>query len=986
MTDARPRPDGLRTAYYDLIVSNSGTKTIGSGTSISHTGTISDAARVLLTVSASGINKVYDATDVAAVNLSLNNIFTAYAVTPGGYAAATFNAGKNVGTGKAISVAGISLVGADAAKFVSNTTASATANITKAAVTFGGITASNKIYDQTTGTTVSKDGAVFSGLIEGDNLTVLTSTGVFDDKNAGMGKTVTLTNTFGGTDLGNYQITDQGTTTANITAKTLTVDAAGVDKIYNGDAAATVTLSDDRIAGDVLTTNYADASFSDKFVAAGKTVSVSGLSISGTDASNYALSAVTDTTTADITAIVTGAISGIGSGISVAMSLNGQAPVTTTTTDENGSFSFGGDLFVSSGDSMLIYVNNDSYKANLVGKILAPENVTGLSFSNDQVSIGSTSAVNLDTAHVYTGAGLVDAKGALTDHILYSMANNVLTVNGDLNVSGKYAQDSGLVVNGDFAVDAGGKFTDASPLSHTFSVTGDFSVPYENGAFDRYENVDGVKMIRDIYDLQAMKSNLSSGFKMSPPAAASGAWSYEEGNGIWIFDASGATGWNAGAGFSPIGDATHAFTGTLDGNSTVIANLTEQSNSGYAGFFGNIGSGGTVRNLGLEDVSIHALGQDHVGGLAGFNAGSLTNVYTTGAFTVEGANFVGGLVGRNTGDISKAYSSARVKGDSSVGGLVGESTGSLANVYAIGYVTGTENTGGLVGSGAGTVADSFWDREMTGQSLSSGSLDADGKTTEDMMKETTYSDWDFYSETDENGSWVIDEGGTYAHLKWRYANGVRGVWGKVLDADGGAAIGGDMKIGLYISENETGEGLGPIMTTRTGASSLYYFVLGNEDPRIVPTDYVIGGLMDPAYSGNTRMLAETGSIPDLDIWGHKSRVIPHPHKTVSVPVMVFFDKVQMIEDLSQAQNPIQPIGGPSFQRALNGVPQSAEIFISEDLLQRPLTEGRQEFRKMAKPTRTEYSKFTGPGIIFAAKPQPGREPLSTSPSSSSPIV
>jgi len=39
-------------------------------------------------------------------------------------------------------------------------------------------------------------------------------------------------------------------TTADITARALTIGATGVNKIYDGSTAATATLSDNRISGD----------------------------------------------------------------------------------------------------------------------------------------------------------------------------------------------------------------------------------------------------------------------------------------------------------------------------------------------------------------------------------------------------------------------------------------------------------------------------------------------------------------------------------------------------------------------------------------------------------------------------------------------------------------------------------------------------------------------------------------------------------------
>jgi autotransporter-associated beta strand protein len=91
-----------------------------------------------------------------------------------------------------------------------------TANITPKALTIGGITASNKTYNGNTTATIDASAATFTGLVDGDAVTV-SATGTFDNKNVGTGKTVTLVETNGGDDVGNYSITDQGTTTANIT-------------------------------------------------------------------------------------------------------------------------------------------------------------------------------------------------------------------------------------------------------------------------------------------------------------------------------------------------------------------------------------------------------------------------------------------------------------------------------------------------------------------------------------------------------------------------------------------------------------------------------------------------------------------------------------------------------------------------------------------------------------------------------------------------
>jgi hypothetical protein len=60
-----------------------------------------------------------------------------------------------------------------------------------------------------------------------------------------------------------------------------------VDKVYDGTTAATVTLSDNRVAGDVFTDSYVSATFVNKNAGWNKTINVSGISIFGPDAGNY---------------------------------------------------------------------------------------------------------------------------------------------------------------------------------------------------------------------------------------------------------------------------------------------------------------------------------------------------------------------------------------------------------------------------------------------------------------------------------------------------------------------------------------------------------------------------------------------------------------------------------------------------------------------------------------------------------------------------
>ncbi|MFZ0927649.1 MAG: Ig-like domain repeat protein, partial [Syntrophobacteraceae bacterium] len=92
-----------------------------------------------------------------------------------------------------------------------------------------------------------------------------------------------------------------GSNSLTVNKALLTVTATGANKVYDGTTAATATLSDNRISGDVFTDSYTSATFADKNVGNGKTVTVTGISIAGAAAGNYSLASTTITTTANIT-------------------------------------------------------------------------------------------------------------------------------------------------------------------------------------------------------------------------------------------------------------------------------------------------------------------------------------------------------------------------------------------------------------------------------------------------------------------------------------------------------------------------------------------------------------------------------------------------------------------------------------------------------------------------------------------------------------
>ncbi|MBI5702098.1 MAG: hypothetical protein HZC39_01090, partial [Chloroflexi bacterium] len=193
---------------------------------------------------------------------------------------------KNAGTNKTITPAGTVSDGNGGNNYTVTFQPVSTGVITAKALTVSGITAANKTYDGNTTATLNTASASLVGVVSGDTVTLNTAsaTGAFSDKSVGTGKTVTVSGlSLSGADAGNYSLT-QPTTTADITAKALTVSGiTASNKTYDGNTTATLNTASASlvgvVSGDTVTLNTASASgaFSDKYVGAGKTVTVSGL-------------------------------------------------------------------------------------------------------------------------------------------------------------------------------------------------------------------------------------------------------------------------------------------------------------------------------------------------------------------------------------------------------------------------------------------------------------------------------------------------------------------------------------------------------------------------------------------------------------------------------------------------------------------------------------------------------------------------------------
>ena len=191
--------------------------------------------------------------------------------------------------------------------------------------------------------------------------------------------------------------------------------------------------------------------------------------------------------------------------------------------------------------------------------------------------------------------------------------------------------------------------------------------------------------------------------------------------------------------WTPVGTTSaNSYTGTFDGKGHTITGLTVTGSNEYAGLFGYIGSGGTVKNVKLEDVQItsdHQYG--NAGGVAGYSQGNIENCSVSGS--VSSNYSAGGVVAQQFGNsITKCSSSATVKGTAEVGGVAGKTDNSatLTACYATGNVTferaSTINTfaGGVVGfNGTGSILTACYATgNVTGTGTGTGSIYVGGVT------------------------------------------------------------------------------------------------------------------------------------------------------------------------------------------------------------------------------------------------------------------
>ncbi len=202
-----------------------------------------------------------------------------------------------------------------------------------------------------------------------------------------------------------------------------------------------------------------------------------------------------------------------------------------------------------------------------------------------------------------------------------------------------------------------------------------------------------------------------------------------------VFNEGDLSGWdgvtnNDWAHWTPIGNGI-SYTGTFDGNGkTVSVVYIDDTGADFQGLFGYVSSGGVVKNVGVVNSYIRA--NDEVGGVVGYNSGTVENCYNTGSVSATGHwAYAGGVAGENRGTVENCYNTGSVsatESNASVGGVVGQNyyDGTVENSYNTGSVSATENNafvGGVVGRNNSTAENCYYLDTTAEQGVGYGSSD-----------------------------------------------------------------------------------------------------------------------------------------------------------------------------------------------------------------------------------------------------------------------
>ncbi|TPJ74609.1 MBG domain-containing protein [Mesorhizobium sp. B2-7-1] len=523
------------------------------------------------------------------------------------------------------------------------------------------------------------------------------------------------------------------------------------------------------------------------------------------------------------------------------------------------------------GGSMSANANDSVINVTTLQNLLATANVT--------ISTGSGGS---QAGDIIVAAPITWSTNTLTLDAYHSIVFNAdatLGGVGGLSLVTNHGGSGGTI---SYALGASATFTGA-PGAQALSINGQ-----------------SYTLIYDVNGLQAINSGLTGRYALARN-----------------IDASATSSWNAGLGFISLGtdvnstvqNGGNGFTGTFDGLGHAIDKLSVlQPSAQYVGLFGYVGAGGLVQNVGVTDATIR--GNKTLGAIAGLNAGTVTQVYSTGQlFTTGYGSVSGGLIGENDGALSDSFSTVIVsaRDTNTAGGAVGTNgySGTIDRVYASGAVdigSGGAAAGGLIGSNSaigavgGRVTDSYATGAVSGgayiggfiganyfQSVVSGAYDTTTSGGKPAIGYGTASGADITivglsTSSFQNGgasglsaSYGGGVGGLYPYLKSFYPNGVQAISGIAYKDAGATVLSSGVRQPAYVPDAglvsvvSGGVNLG---TVSTGVNGYYYLALPTGTVSNSVVAYTVANPSSGAKNGATfRTGLSGGNISNLNVYG-----------------------------------------------------------------------------------------------------------------------
>ncbi len=476
----------------------------------------------------------------------------------------------------------------------------------------------------------------------------------------------------------------------------------------------------------------------------------------------------------------------------IATALNGGSNVTqqTSATGSGGN----GDITVASGISWLTdaTLTLSAYRNIAVNANITSTGGGGVVLRADNAGTG--------TGTVTFGGGQVSTAGAVS--IFYNPTGSSSTVNAT-------------------------KYTAPTLTNFSGNVTG--------GA-----TLNTYALVNTVSDLQNIKNNLAGVYALGRDIDASATASWNGGAGFTpvggstaftgIFDGQGQTISNLTIN-RPSGQWVGLF--GYNGASATVSNLGLLNVS----VTGNTATGGVVGENHGTITGVYTSGSvasnAGAGGIVGYNYGPLSNVYSTSAVSAP-TIYAGGIAGLSLGSISQAYATGPVSGGSNVGGLLGYNGGSITQSYWDSYTTGQ-----VAGIGAGAASSGL--NEVTSDPAQSGAANYAYKqsayTGFDFTPSNTSTGWfSIDGQTRPFGQWEYSTNISNAHQLQLMAMNLDASYRLTSNIDFSSGLVGGKYPGMWSSAGFSP--IGNLFTQFTGSLDGQNHVISNLSINLPSTNYV----------------------------------------------------------------------------------------------------------------------------------------------------